>query len=136
MTDQLPEQTFLRMRAHAVRVAIELIAADAFDKATGSGFRQSRIADRLIVLTHDCSSFPWRDSYRVVRLARYTYKRPSDLLHGRSSMLSVSDPILEEWEAAVDELQRLHVDWLSCGTAVLAIPQDARNDRESQSGLI
>lgn len=136
MTEQLPEQTFLRLRAHAVRVGIELIAADAFDKATGAGFRQSRISDRLVVLTHDCSTFPWRDSYRIVRLARYTYKRSSDLLHGRSSMLSVSDSIVEEWEVALDELQRLHVDWLSCRNVALGIAEGAPSSRESESGLM
>ena len=118
MTNQLPEHTFLRMRAHAVRVGIELIAADAFNQATGAGFRQSRISERLVVLAHECSAYRWQEAYRVVQLARYAYRRSSDLLHGRSSMLAVSDLIVDEWEVALEELQRLHVDWLSCRDAI------------------
>lgn len=41
----------------------------------------------------------------MVRTARHIYKRSSDVLHGRSSVVNLPDVVVEEWTAFVDELE-------------------------------
>lgn len=43
----------------------------------------------------------------MVRTARHIYKRTSDVLHGRSSMVNLSEVLVNEWLAFVDKLEDL-----------------------------
>lgn len=114
MIDEVLEETFLRVKVHTIRVSIELIAADAFDKTTQSGLEQNNATARLAVLAHECATYSWAESYRIFRLARHCYKRTSDVLHGRSSMASVTSTVVDEWDQIAKDLEDLHRDWLHC----------------------
>lgn len=116
-TDQeiegLPETSFLRVRVLSQRVSIEWIAADAYSKATGSAHRQSRIPARLLALTSGAPTVSPIQAVRIVRLATYTYRRASDVLHGRSTMLAINSQVVDEWEQIVDDLAELHRLWVA-----------------------
>ncbi|WP_406452433.1 hypothetical protein OG782_18810 [Streptomyces sp. NBC_00876] len=51
----------------------------------------------------------------VIRLSRHIYKKSSDILHGRSSLLSASSVVLDEWEFVVSRLERLLDEWSEKG---------------------
>lgn len=43
----------------------------------------------------------------MVRIARHIYKRSSDVLHGRSSMVNLSAVLVDEWSVFVETLEDL-----------------------------
>lgn len=106
--DSLPLESFLRVRIHTVRVTIEQLAADAYSKVAGTPIWQSRIHTKLLCLLPDHDSPEWRDALRTVRLAQYCYRRTSDVLHGRSSLVGVTSVMVDEWEAIATSVELLH----------------------------
>lgn len=114
MSEEILEETLLRVRVHDIRVSIELIAANAFGTVTQSGLEQNNATARLAVLAHECATYSWAESYRIIRLARHCYKRTSDVMHGRSSMASVTSTIVNEWDQIAKDIEDLHRDWLHC----------------------
>lgn len=130
MIDSLLPDTLLRVRIHTMRVRIEQIAAHAVATVTKQPPEQNQAGARLIVLAHECSEYAWADSYRVVRLSRHCYKRTSDVLHGRSSMVSVTSSIVDEWDQIVQDLEALYADWLICHGDAHADPEPAPDEAE------
>ena len=43
----------------------------------------------------------------TIRLARHVYSKSSDVLHGRSSMMSVPNVVITEWRQVVDRLDEI-----------------------------
>ena len=108
MLENLPEERFLRVRIQALRVQIEIVAAHAYSRVASSVPRQSRVATKLLALLPDPVDATWWDVYRVIKLAQYCYRRSSDVLHGRASMVGVTFAIVDEWEQIVADLVQLH----------------------------
>lgn len=108
MLEDLPEETFLRVRIQALRVQIEIVAARAYATAVSGVPRQSRVATKLLALLPDPTNVRWSDAYRVIKLAQYCYRRSSDVLHGRSSMVGVTFAMVDEWEQVVADLVELY----------------------------
>lgn len=106
--DGLPLESFLRVRLHTVRVTIEQLAADAYSKVAGTPIWQSRISAKLLCLLPEHEDPGWLEALRTVRLAQYCYRRTSDVLHGRSSLVGVTSAMVDEWEEIATEVERLH----------------------------
>lgn len=106
--DNLPLESFLRIRIHTVRVTIEQLAADGYSKVAGTPIWQSNIRTKLLCLLPDQSSADWGEALRTVRLAQYCYRRTSDVLHGRSSLVGVTPAMVDEWEAIAERVEQLH----------------------------
>jgi len=69
---------------------------------------QSHIRQRLsFVVVAYGEIVPETELLGMVRLARCIYRRTSDLLHGRSSMVNLSPVLLEEWNELVVRLEDL-----------------------------
>lgn len=109
--EQLPEPSFLRVRIHSLRFQIEWMAAASYARATGKEHRQYSIHAKLMTLTHENGTTSVGEAYRVVRLAQYVYRRASDVLHGRSTMLAVNAVVVEDWERMVGDLKVLYRQW-------------------------
>ncbi|NYI07799.1 hypothetical protein [Allostreptomyces psammosilenae] len=92
-----------------IRVRIERLAVRAFTLACEPpGYvRSEPVADRLAFVLAAVPPDRWEDAVGTVRLVRHVYRKASDILHGRSNMMNVPDTIIEEWRAAVEELERL-----------------------------
>ena len=106
--DGLPLESFLRVRLLTVRVTIEQLAADAYSKVAGTSTRQSRIQAKLLCLLPAKEDPRWLEDLRTVRLAQYCYRRTSDVLHGRSSLVGLTSAMVDEWEAIATDVERLH----------------------------
>lgn len=104
----LPEESFLRVRIHTVRVSIEQLAADAFSKITGAPTRQTRTTTKLLCLLPDDDLEKWHETLGIIRLAQYCYRRTSDVLHGRATLVGVTPAMVDEWEEIADRLASLH----------------------------
>lgn len=114
LLQQADEATFLRMQAHVVRVQIELIAAQAYGQvAQLAAIRQNQITARLAVLLVSTEPGWFAEAHPVVVLARHTYRRACDVLHGRSTMLGLNRQTLTEWEVTVDRLDSLYKRWMA-----------------------
>lgn len=50
---------------------------------------------------------PMPELIGMVRTARHIYKRSSDVLHGRSSMVNLPAALVDEWAAFVETLEDL-----------------------------
>ena len=106
--DTLPQESFLRIRIHTVRVVIEQRAADSYSKVSGQPPRQSNISAKLLsLLPHDRST-GWADALAVIHLAQYCYRRTSDVLHGRSTLVGVTPAMVDEWEEIATKLEELY----------------------------
>lgn len=109
--EQLPEPSFLRVRVHSLRFQTEWLAADAYARATGEAHWQRSVKTKLMTLVHESEVMSVAESYRVVRLAQYVYRRASDVLHGRSTLLAINALIVEDWERLINDLEKLHRTW-------------------------
>lgn len=93
------------------RQRIEAIATSAVRQSSTSTevtFGTNRIRERLvflIVVLH--GKVDDRQLLGQIRLVQHIYKRTSDVLHGRSNMLNISDVLLTEWDVAISELEKL-----------------------------
>ena len=108
MLARLPQDSYLRVRIHMLRVQIELIATDAYARRSGVTTAQSQIGAKLLTLLPPSSDPNWVGHYRTLKLARYCYRRSSDVLHGRASMLGVREAVVDEWEMITEDLRRIH----------------------------
>lgn len=106
--DKLPIESFLRVRIHTVRVTIEQLAADAYSKVTRTPIWQANIVTKLLCLLPSQQTTEWREALRTIRLAQYCYRRTSDVLHGRSSLVGVTSSMVDEWEEMATRLEMLH----------------------------
>lgn len=92
-----------------LRHRIEVIAVVAVESAlpTLDHFvEQTEIAKRLAFLPVAYEKkAPVSDLLGMVRVARHIYKRSSDVLHGRSSMVNLSNAMINEWLTAVERIE-------------------------------
>jgi hypothetical protein len=101
-----------RIRVLRLRIRLERIAADAFDRVCDPAVKgqQDRVRHRLIFLLGDVSPEELASAHRTIRLARHVYQKTSEVMHGRYGANDLSDALVTEWEEVVD-----HVEALSLG---------------------
>jgi hypothetical protein len=98
-----------RLEVLDLRIRIERLGASAFDEACSppQKGRQKDVAKRLLYLIVRVEPEKQPDVYRQVRLGRHVYRRTSDVLHGRVNAMDLSDVLIDEWRAVVNDLERV-----------------------------
>lgn len=105
------EQPARRLAVVNLRHRIEMIAVGAVrDSFTSQqvSVEQNQIGQLLAFIPiayEQKASMP--ELIGMVRTARHIYKRSSDVLHGRSSMVNLSAVLVDEWSAFVETLEDL-----------------------------
>ena len=110
MTDILLAQTSRRLQVLDLRRRIEIIAITAQrDAFLMDEFpRRTHISNRLAcLLVARKATLSADELVPLVRLARTCYKRTSDILHGRASLVGVSQAQIDEWQSLVEKLEIL-----------------------------
>lgn len=94
-----------------LRHRIEVIAVDAVESALPSlehAVEQNNISRRLAFLPVVCEQrAPVTELLGMVRIARHIYRRSSDVLHGRSSMVNLPRVLIDEWSDAISQIEQL-----------------------------
>ena len=94
-----------------LRQRLEIVAVKAANESfpgAGVSLGQTRIRQLLgFIPVAYVGSAPPSELLGMVRTARHIYKRSSDVLHGRSSMVNLSTILVAEWSEFVEELERL-----------------------------
>jgi hypothetical protein len=103
------EATRRRIRVLRLRIRLERVATDAFDRvcAPSGESRTDRVRHRLVFLLDGVPPGELGAAHRTIRLARHVYGKTSEVIHGRYGALDLSDALLAEWEAVVDALEAL-----------------------------
>lgn len=100
-----------RLAVINLRLRVEQIATQAVSDAFPSQpviVAQTNIGPRLafVLVAYETRAAP-SELLGLIRLARHIYKRTSDVLHGRSSMVNLPAVLLKEWEAIVLRLETI-----------------------------
>jgi hypothetical protein len=105
------QATRQRIRVLRLRIRLERVAADAFDRVCDPVLRgqQDRVRSRLLFLLSDVPPDELSSGYRTIRLARHVYRKTSEVMHGRYGALDLSDALVTEWEEVVDNVESLSV---------------------------
>jgi hypothetical protein len=100
-----------RIRVLRLRIRLERVAADAFDRVCDPVLKgqQDRVRSRLLFLLSDVAPDELPSGYRTIRLARHVYRKTSEVMHGRYGALDLSDALVTEWEEVVDRVESLSV---------------------------
>lgn len=107
--DPLPAASRLRVRTLAVRISLELLAAEAFAEATSTDPKQTQVTTRLLALLPDrADEGTWNQAYLIIKRAQACYRNTSSVLHGRSTHINLSERVVAEWEGVVDQVASLH----------------------------
>lgn len=69
--------------------------------------RQSETGKRLIFLVGLFDAARQPEVHRLARLGGHVYRRTSDVLHGRVNSLDLSNVVIDEWRAIVENLDQL-----------------------------
>jgi hypothetical protein len=103
------EQPARRLSVVNLRHRIEMVAVgavrDSFpsQQVTVEQTQIGRLLAFIPVAYGQNASMP--ELIGMVRTARHIYKRSSDVLHGRSSMVNLSVALVDEWAAFVETLE-------------------------------
>jgi len=108
---RLSERSSTRLAVVNLRHRIELVAvnvvAASFPQHSIST-KQTHIRQKLaFILVAHTGKISEPELIGMLRMARHIYKRTSDVLHGRSSMVNLSPVLLAEWETFVERLEDL-----------------------------
>lgn len=94
-----------------LRHRIELIAVRLVERALPSlehAVDQNHIARRLAFLPVVCErQASVTELLGMVRIARHIYRRSSDVLHGRSSMVNFPRVLIDEWSEAIGQIEQI-----------------------------
>ena len=94
-----------------IRQRIEIIAVRSARESFPESdllVQQSRIRQLLAFIPAAYGhKAPVHELRGAVRTARHIYKRSSDVLHGRSSMVNLHPVLIEEWMVFVEELEEM-----------------------------
>lgn len=67
---------------------------------------QAREVDVLLLFLVGCVPAPEQPQvHRLARLGAHVYRRTSDVLHGRTNALDLTDVVVAEWRTIVTELE-------------------------------
>lgn len=101
--------TVRRQQVIDLRIRLERVAAGAFDAVCRPDQRdvQSAIAKRLVFLVGLVDAERQPEVHRLARLGGHVYSRTSDVLHGRTSSLDLSDVVVEEWRAIIVDMEQI-----------------------------
>lgn len=94
-----------------LRLRIEKVATRALVDAFPSHslkVDEAKISNQLafVLIAYESRAAP-SELLGLLRLARHVYRRTSDVLHGRSSMVNFPAVLLSEWEAIVLRLETI-----------------------------
>ncbi len=100
-----------RLAVMNLRLRIEKVAAQAVVDAFPShsvNVAQSNVGNRLafVLVAYESRVTP-SELLGLLRLARHVYRRTSDVLHGRSSMVNFPAVLLAEWDVIVSRLETI-----------------------------
>jgi len=98
-----------RIQTMELRIRLEQLGVDAFHhvcKPAKSG-SHTRTQSRLLLILAGSSTEDWQSTYHAIHLGMYIYRRTSDVLHGRIEGLNIPQVVLDEWQAAVDGLEKI-----------------------------
>lgn len=108
---RLRQRSTIRLAVVDLRYRIELVAVKAivasFPQDVVSTSQTQIRAKLAFILVAYAEKLPEPELMGMLRMARHIYKRTSDVLHGRSSMVNLSPVLLEEWEVVVTRLEGL-----------------------------
>lgn len=108
---RLRERSAIRLAVVDLRYRIELVAVNAVVASFPQNVvstRQTQIRAKLaFILVAHAGKVPEPELIGMLRISRHIYKRTSDVLHGRSSMVNLSPVLLAEWEVYVARLEDL-----------------------------
>lgn len=98
-----------RLRVVELRIRLERVAVGAFTtvcrpKKTP---RASTIETRLLFLVGLGGPARQPEVHRLARPGGHVYRRTSDVLHGRTSSLGLSDVVVDEWSAVVADMEEI-----------------------------
>lgn len=93
--------TYRRIRVLRLRLRLEQIAGEV-----SGGQGTNHVASRL-ACAHLSRDAGLEETHRRVRIAQDIYSKACDVLHGRMSMLNLSDALLHEWEDMVGWAEEL-----------------------------
>ena len=95
-------QEVVDLRIRLERVAMRAYAAVCLPKRPP---RASAIEVRLLFLVGLVDAAQQPEVHRLARLGGHVYRRTSDVLHGRTSALDLSDVVVDEWRAVVADME-------------------------------
>ena len=107
----MTDATRTRLAVIDLRLRIERLAIGAVTNAFPGRLvvvPQTNISNRLafIFVAHGAQTTS-SELLGLIRLSRHIYRRTSDVLHGRSSMVNLPAVLLAEWEATVEHLEMI-----------------------------
>jgi hypothetical protein len=110
-----------RQQVIDLRIRLERVAVGAYTAVCSPprAPRASRIETRLLFLVGVVDADNQPETHRLARLGGHVYRRTSDVLHGRTNALDLSDVVLDEWRTVVEDLEatlRPHVTTTGSGS--------------------
>lgn len=110
-SDGVTNNSGTRLVVINLRLRVEQVATRAVLDAFPSqpvNVDQTNIRNRLafVLVAYEARAAP-SELLGLLRLARHIYRRTSDVLHGRSSMVNLPAVLLSEWEAIVVRLETI-----------------------------
>jgi hypothetical protein len=92
-----------------LRIRLERVAVGAFTEVClpVRAPRASRVEARLLFLVGLIDAARQPEVHRLARLGGHVYRRTSDVLHGRTSALDLSDVVVDEWHAVVADMEAI-----------------------------
>lgn len=110
-TGEVTHGSETRLTVIDLRLRLEQIAVRAVTDSFQSqpvNVDQTNISNRMaFVLVAYQARATSSELFGLVRLARHIYRRTSDVLHGRSSMVNLPAVLLLEWETVVTRLETI-----------------------------
>lgn len=96
----------INLRLRLEQIAVQAVT-DSFRSQTVN-VGQTNISNRMaFVLVAYQARTTSSELLGLIRLARHIYRRTSDVLHGRSSMVNLPTVLLSEWETVVARLETI-----------------------------
>lgn len=110
-TGEVTHGSETRLTVIDLRLRLEQIAVRAVTDSFQSqpvNVDQTNISNRMafVLVAYQARATP-SELFGLVRLARHIYRRTSDVLHGRSSMVNLPAVLLFEWETVVTRLETI-----------------------------
>ncbi|MDN5748309.1 MAG: hypothetical protein L0H64_07360 [Pseudonocardia sp.] len=101
--------THRRHQVIGLRIRLERVAVGAFTAVCcpKKPPRASSIETRLLFLVGLVEDSRGPGVHRLARLGQHVYRRTSDVLHGRTNALDLSDVVADEWRAVVADMEKV-----------------------------
>jgi hypothetical protein len=106
----ISEATARRIRVLEIRLRLERVAVEAHNRACkpeNPASYPNGVESYFPYILGLVENQRLMETFGLIRFARYAYQKSSDILHGRSSLLTASTVVLDEWVAAVEALESL-----------------------------